>query len=181
MLFQDGRSGFLGFVSLSSLLINHYNHFLSPCCHLPPILLFCVALLVVSLNNHFSLRWLKKTDTILITLNCPVSTFSMHVHPFSHDQLDWHVKHQIIGYQQTIIHIIHPIVIQGRRLMMSPANHEADMMGALEQQSGVAVWQNRRMMFEHVVNRPEMWMTNDQCWFLIKLMSVLFMELCLIE
>lgn len=109
------------------------------------------------------------------------SSFSTHVHAFSYDQLDWHVKHQIIGYQQTIIHIIHPIVIQGRRLMTAPANHEADMMWALEQQSGAAMWWNKRRMFEHVVNRPQMWMTNDQYGFLIKLMSVLFMKLCLIE
>lgn len=93
--------------------------------------------------------------------------------PFSYEQLDWHVKCPIIGYQQTIIHIIHPIVIAGQRLMMAPTSHEADMMGALEQQSGVAMWRNGRRMFEHVVNRPEMWMTNDQCWFLIKLMSVI--------
>lgn len=83
------------------------------------------------------------------------------------------VKHPIIGYQQTIIHIIHPIVIQRRQLMMASANHEADMMGALGQQSGVAMWRNGRRMFEHVVNRPEMWMTNDQGWFLIKLMSII--------
>ncbi|KAK5852931.1 hypothetical protein PBY51_006762 [Eleginops maclovinus] len=83
------------------------------------------------------------------------------------------MKHPITGYQQTIIHIIHPIIIQGRRLMMAPANHEADMMRALEQQSGVAMWPNGRRMFEHVVNRPEMWMTNDQRWFLIKLMPVI--------
>lgn len=91
------------------------------------------------------------------------------------------VKRPIIGHQQTIIHIIHPIVIRGRRLMMAPADHKADMMGALEQQSGVTMWRNTRRMFEHVVNRPEMWMTNDQRRFLIKLMSVLFTELCLIE
>lgn len=65
--------------------------------------------------------------------------------------------------------------------MMAPANHEADMMGALERQSGAATRRNRRRMFEHVVNRPEMWMTNDRRWCLIRLMSVLFTELCLIE
>lgn len=46
--------------------------------------------------------------------------------------------------------------------MMAPANHETDMMGALEAQSGVAMCQNSRRMFEHVVNRPGMSMTNDQ-------------------
>lgn len=65
--------------------------------------------------------------------------------------------------------------------MIAPVDHEADMMGALEKQSGVAMLQNRRRMFEHVVNRPEMWMTNDQRWFLIKRISVLFMEPCLME
>lgn len=65
--------------------------------------------------------------------------------------------------------------------MTAPADHEADMMGALEQQSGVAMWRSGRRMFEHVVNRLETGMTNDQRWFLIKLMSVLFMVLCLIE
>lgn len=43
------------------------------------------------------------------------------------------------------------------------------------------MWRNRRRMFEYVVNRLEMQMTNDQCWFLIKLMPVLFTKLCLIE
>lgn len=61
----------------------------------------------------------------------------MHVHLFSYDQLNWHMKNPVIGYQQTIIHIIHPIFIWGLWLMMAPANHEVDMMWALEQQLGV--------------------------------------------
>ena len=61
--------------------------------------------------------------------------------------------------------------------MKTPANHEADMMGTLEQHAVSVMWWNRRRMFEQVVNRPEMWMTNDHCWFIISLMSVLFMAL----
>lgn len=42
------------------------------------------------------------------------------------------MERPIIGDQQTIIHIIHPIIIQGWQLMTAPAEHEADMMGCIK-------------------------------------------------
>lgn len=54
--------------------------------------------------------------------------------------LDRHVRHPIIGFQQTIIHIIRWVIIQGWQLMKAPANHEADMMGALQQHSWALMW-----------------------------------------
>lgn len=144
----------------------------------PFLLLIILILFLPSLPSSSSNHWLKKhtRDTALRRPNVLRARS-----PFSAPINLTDVKRPIIGHQQTIIHIIHPIVIRGRRLMMAPADHKADMMGALEQQSGVTMWRNTRRMFEHVVNRPEMWMTNDQRRFLIKLMSVLFTELCLIE
>lgn len=180
------KEWFSGFAFLSSLLVIHQDPVLSPCRCLPPRLCF-IALPWHPLTT-ISLTLISKTEMhgdIHNTKppNCLFArrAFSMHARHFSCDQLEWHAMHPIIGDRHTIIHINHPIVIRGCRLMMAPANHEADMMGALGQQSGVAMWRNRRRMFEHVVNRPEMWMTNDQCWRLIKLMSVLFTELRLIE
>lgn len=181
---QDRRNGFLGLPS--SLLYLLFIRILSPCRCLPPRLRF-IALPWHPLTT-ISLTLIRKTETHGDIHNTKRPNrlfarraFSMHARHFSCDQLEWQAMHPIIGDRQTIIHIIHPIVIRGWRLMMAPANHEADMMGALGQQSGVAMWRNRRRMFEHVVNRPEMGMTNDQCWRLVKLMSVLFTELRLIE
>lgn len=180
------KEQFSGFAFLSSSLVIPQDPFLSPCRCLPPRLCF-IALPWHPLTT-ISLTLIRKTETHSDVHNTKPPnrlfarrTLSVHTRHFSCVQLEWHAMHPIIGDQQTIIHIIHPIVIWGWRLMMAPANHEADMMGALGQQSGVTMWRNRRRMFEHVVNRPEMWMTNDQGWRLLKLMSVLFTELRLIE
>lgn len=64
--------------------------------------------------------------------------------------------------------------------MTAPANLEADTTGALGWRSRAATWRKRRRMFESVVDRPEMWLTNEQCWFLIRLTCVLATEVCLI-
>lgn len=53
---------------------------------------------------------------------------------------DRHMKHPIIGYQQTIIHIIRWVIIQDWQLMKASASHEADMMGALQRHSWVVMW-----------------------------------------
>lgn len=135
------------------------------------ILFFLLLLPAPDISLHPPLwknRWVtlirkrEKSQSALFTAH----TSPTHPHQFSRDQLDWRARRPIIGYQQTIIRIIHPIVSRGRLLMMAPAKHEADMMGALERQLRVAMWQSRRML-EQVVNRPEMQMTNDQKRFLI--------------
>ncbi len=156
MLFQDGRSGFWGlpFFPLHLLII---VILFFP--HVPHLLLFLLSLRMTSPITTTSLPLIKKTDmwyTRLPHQHFTSRTFSTHVRQLCYDHFDWHMKRPIISHQQTIIHIIHPIIIQGPQFMMAPANHEVDMMGALGRQSGVAMWRNRGRMFEHVVNRPEM-------------------------
>lgn len=63
----------------------------------------------------------------------------MHVHTIQRS-LDRHAKHPIIGYQQTIIRIIRPIITEDRQLILAPASHGTDMMGTLEEQSRVVMW-----------------------------------------
>lgn len=56
------------------------------------------------------------------------------------------------------------------QLMRAPANLEAGVR--------TAMWRKRRRMFERVVDRPEMWLTNEQRWILIRPTRVL---VCVIE
>lgn len=154
----------------------------------PVAVLLCRLRFITSLwhpATTISLPLIKKTDihnTKLPNQNLLLGCgFSVHERRFSCDQPEWHEKRPIIGYSKQLFTLFAQSSLKTGQLMTAPADHEGDMMGALGQHSVAPTWRKRRRMFEHVVDRPEMWMTNDRRWFLIKLMSVLFVLLCLIE
>lgn len=106
------------------LLLNYYT--------------FLYVILVFWFFSNSVLSMLSYDGILLMTHNFFLSsgkTFPVHVHT-SQWPLDRHAKHPIIGYQQTIIRIIRPIISEGRRLMLAPASHATDMMGPLEEQEG---------------------------------------------
>lgn len=148
------RAGFPLFIHLSS------SFSLSPCCHLPAVILCFTALTTIP----FPL--IKKTD---------MPHWQHNVSPAFSRPPDRHAERPITGRRRTIIQIIRPITAHGWRLMRAPANLEADRA------SGGAMWRKRRRTFVRVVDRPEMRLTNEQRWFLIRLMCVLATEVCLIE
>lgn len=108
MILGRDRAGFPLFIHRSS------SFSLSPCCHLPAVILCFTALTTIP----FPL--IKKTD---------MPHWQHNVSPAFTRPPDRHAERPITGRCRTIIQIIRPITAHGWRLMRAPANLEAATTG----------------------------------------------------
>lgn len=142
----------------SSLNLSIVISFSLPYCHLSAVILRFTGLTTIP----FPL--IKKTDMAHLQ------------HSASPALTRRHAERPITGRRRTIILIICPITAQGWQLMRAPANHDAAATGRWG-----AMWRKRRRTFVRVVDRPEMRLTNEQHWFLIRLTGALDTAVYLIK